>query len=251
MQYTINKLAKMSGVSTRTLRYYDETGLLSPERINSNGYRIYGREEIDKLQQILFYRELQTPLKEIIKLAKSVNFNSVSALSEHLIILRSERERLERLIENLEKTINTEKGERTMNDIEKFDGFKQKLVDDNEKRYGSEVRAKYGDKTVDDSNARLQSMPETQYEEAEKLSREIGELLKTAYSQGNPASALARKVCEMHKKWLCFFWPHYNKEAHVALAQTYVDDPRFTAYYDKIAPGCAEFLRDALMIYCK
>lgn len=251
MEYTINKLAKMSGVSTRTLRYYDEIGLLSPKRVNSNGYRIYGRNEINRLQRILFYRELEIPLREIKSFDESGGFISTSALDEHLIFLRNERKRLDRLIENLEKTIKSELGEITMGDMERFEGFKKTLIEENEKRYGSEIRAKYGNETVDGSNARLEDMTEKQFEMAEKLSQEIGEALKRAYSQGDPAGALAQKVCELHKEWLCFFWPHYSKKAHAALGQMYVDDVRFTAYYDKISPGCAEFLRDALMIYCK
>lgn len=138
-----------------------------------------------------------------------------------------------------------------MSDMEKFEGFKQKMIDDNEKQYGAEIRAKYGDDTIDKSNAKLKGMSKEQLEEAQRLSNDISQTLKAAYSQGDPAGALAQKACSLHKKWLCMFWPTYSKEAHAALAQTYVDDARFTAYYDKIAPGCAVFLRDALQIFCK
>jgi len=67
---------------------------------------------------------------------------------------------------------------------------------------------------------------------------------------GDPSSELAQKACEIHKKWLCYFWDSYSKEAHLGVTQMYVDDPRFTEYYDKIVPGCAVFLRDAVNIYC-
>jgi len=93
-------------------------------------------------------------------------------------------------------------------------------------------------------------MSKEQYTELEKLSLEVNETLKTAFEQGDPSSELAQKACELHKRWLCYFWDEYSKEAHLAVAQMYVDDPRFTECYDKIIPGCAVFLRDAVKIYC-
>lgn len=251
MEYTINKLAKLAGVSTRTLRYYDELGLLSPARVSSNGYRIYGEKEIDRLQQILFYRELGVSLEEIRNILASKDFNGLSALEGHLSALLARREQLDLLVANVRKTIMTMKGEITMNDQEKFEGFLQKLVDDNEQQYGEEVREKYGDEQVSRSNAKVLNMSREQYAELEKLTEDLNETLKEAFEQGDPAGELAQKACRLHKKWLCFYWADYSKEAHMGVTQMYVDDPRFTAYYDKIAPGCTEFLRDAVAIYCK
>lgn len=251
MEYTINKLAKLAGVSTRTLRYYDGLGLLPPVRMSSNGYRIYGQKEVDRLQQILFYRELGVPLEEINKILSSKDFDGHTALESHLSALLAKREQLNTLIANVEKTIRAAKGEIYMSDQEKFDGFLQKLVEDNERQYGEEIRAKYGEDAVERSNAKLKSMSREQYEEQEKLTAELNETLKTAFEQGDPAGELAQKACALHKKWLCFYWEHYSKEAHIGVTQMYVDDPRFRAHYDKIAQGCAQFLRDAVLIYCK
>jgi len=94
-------------------------------------------------------------------------------------------------------------------------------------------------------------MTSEQYAQVEALSLELNNILKAAFEQGDPAGELAQKACELHKKWLCYFWDHYSKKAHIGVTQMYVDDPRFTAYYDKIAVGCAKFLRDAVLIYCK
>ena len=94
-------------------------------------------------------------------------------------------------------------------------------------------------------------MTREQYARMEALTQELNDTLKAAFAQGDPASELAQKACELHKRWLCFFWDSYSREAHLGVTQMYVDDPRFTEYYDKIAPGCAEFLRDAVAIYCK
>jgi hypothetical protein len=138
-----------------------------------------------------------------------------------------------------------------MTDEEKFDGFKQKLIDDNEKQYGEEIRAKYGDDTVGRSNAKLKGATKEQYAEMERLTAELNDTLKAAFEQGDPASELAQKACELHKRWLCFYWDSYSKEAHLGVSQIYVDDPRFAAHYDKIAPGCAVFLRDAVKVFCE
>lgn len=138
-----------------------------------------------------------------------------------------------------------------MSDKEKFKGFGRQLVEENEAKYGEEIRANYGADVVDASNKKLKGMTKEQYAEVEALSEAFNDALKAAFEQGDPASELAQKACELHKKWLCYFWDSYTKEAHVGVAQMYVDDPRFTAYYDKIAIGSATFLRDAITIYCR
>lgn len=249
MEYTVQKLGQMAGVSTRTLRYYDEIGILRPARINSSGYRIYGQEEVDRLQQILFYRELGVSLDNIKKIVTSPSFDSTRALKEHREQLLVKREQLHRLIANVDKTIAAAEGSMTMTDKEKFEGFKQKLIDDNEKKYGKEIRAKYGDEQVDKSNQKVKGMTEEQHAEVEKLAADVLATLDEAFATGDPAGELAQKAADLHRQWLCYYWDSYTKEAHAGLAQMYVDDERFTAYYDKKQPGTAVFLRDAVHIY--
>lgn len=251
VEYRINELAKLAGISVRTLHYYDQIQLLTPKRISSNGYRVYGKEEVDSLQQILFYRELGVPLSEIQKIMGSKSYNSMSALQKHLSALKSRRKQMDCLIANVEKTIATLKGETSMSDKEKFEGFKKDMIEENEKKFGKEIRAMFGDRVIDDSNAKIMGLTPEKYAQAQELSAQINQFLKLAFEQGDPSSELAQKVCEMHKKWLSYYWSQYSKEAHIGLAQAYVDDPRFTRYYDKIAVGCAAFLRDAIRIYCK
>ncbi|MCL2775986.1 MAG: TipAS antibiotic-recognition domain-containing protein [Oscillospiraceae bacterium] len=137
-----------------------------------------------------------------------------------------------------------------MSENKEFDDFKQKLIDGNEEQYGDEIRNKYGNDAVDRSDAKIKGMKKEQYAEVEKLSQEVNETLKAAFEQGDPSSELAKKACELHKRWLCCFWADYSKTAHIGVTQMYVDDVRFTKYYDKIAPGCAVFLRDAVKIFC-
>lgn len=251
MEYTVQKLAQMAGVSSRTLRYYDEIGMLKPARINSSGYRIYGQDEVDRLQQILFYRELGVSLESIRDIVTAPSFNGVQALREHRERLLEKREQLDVLISNVEKTIALTEGGIKMMDKEKFEGFKQKLVDDNEEKYGKEIREKYGDKTVNKSNQKVKGMSQEQHDEVTKLATEVIETLHAAFKTGDPAGELAQKAADLHRQWLCYFWDSYTKEAHDGLTQMYVDDPRFTAYYDEKQPGAAEFLRDAVLVYIK
>lgn len=249
MEYTVQKLALLAGVSARTLRYYDEIGILKPARINSSGYRIYGQAQVDRLQQILFYRELGVDLESVKKIVTAPSFDGAKALREHREKLLEKREQLDALISNVDKTIALTEGRMIMSDKEKFEGFKKKLVEDNEAKYGKEVREKYGESTVNSSNQKVLGMTQEQYDEVTKLATEVIETLHAAYKTGDPAGELAQKAADLHRQWLCYYWDNYSKEAHAGVAQMYVDDPRFTAYYDEKQPGSAEFLRDAVFIY--
>ncbi|TDL66706.1 MerR family transcriptional regulator [Rhodococcus qingshengii] len=249
MEYTIQKLSSLAGVSTRTLRYYDEIGILKPARINSSGYRIYGQEEVNTLQQILFYRELGVGLDSIKEIVTAPSFDGAKALREHREKLLEKREQLDLLIANVDKTIALKEGRITMSNKEKFEGFKKKMVEDNEKKYGKEIREKYGKESVEASNAKVMNMTEEQYQEVTALGEQLHTTLAEAFKTGDPAGELAQKAAELHKQWLTYYWKEYSKEAHAGLAQMYVDDERFTSYYDKEQPGTAVFLRDAIHIY--
>ena len=252
MEYTVNRLAQISGVSKRTLRYYDEIGLLRPERVNPNGYRIYGQMQVDLLQQILFYRELGLPLEEIREIIKNPGFDREKALEDHLTALLQKKRQTEILISNVKKTLDSMKGRAMMSDEEKFEGFKRDLIKENEENYGREVRKAYGEDAVDASNERLAGMSREEWNRQEELSKEILETLKAAMEDGSPAGETAQKACDLHRQWLCMFWGDgaYSREAHREMGEMYAADERFKAYYDKVQDGAAEFLRDALNIYC-
>lgn len=249
MEYTVRKLGKMAGISTRTLRYYDEIGILKPARINSSGYRIYGQEEIDRLQQILFYRELGVNLENIKDIVTALDFDGIKALREHRAKLLEKKLQLDTLISNVDKTIKLKEGRIEMSDKEKFEGFKKNMIDENEKKYGKEIREKYGEEAINKSNKKLKGMTEEEYDRITKLGNEVIETLNAAFKTGNPAGELAQKAADLHRQWLSFYWDSYSQEAHAGIAQMYVDDERFTAYYDKEQPGTAVFLRDAILIY--
>lgn len=249
--YSIQEVAKMSGVSSRTLRYYDEIELLPPADVSESGYRLYSSEQLDTLQEILIYREQGFPLKQIAKLIHAVDRDKVSAYKEHLSQLKAARMRLDAQITTVEKSLEALQGVRTMTAQEKFEGFKQQLINENEKTYGEEIREKYSDTVVDASNQKLKDMDPKTWQQAQVLSAEINKLLKEGLASGDIQGELAIKLVETHKTWLCLFWPDglFSPEAHCGLAHMYLEDARFKKYYDAVVPGAAKFLHDAIYTY--
>ena len=228
MEYSIRDLSKMAGVSTRTLRYYDEIDILKPAKISDSGYRVYSDNEIDILQQILFYKELGLDLKTIKQILSSPSFDIVEALYKHKKALIEKKAQIDLLIKNVEDTIKSKEGGYKMKNKDKFEGFKKELIDKNENKYGNEIRKKYGDDVVNQSNAKMMGMDEE-----------------------NPRGELAMKACQLHKNWLEYTWSFYSKEAHRNLAEMYIYDERFKKYYDDNREGMSQFLRDALLEFTK
>lgn len=248
--YTVGELAALSGVSARTLRFYEETGLLVPQRDLHNGYRRYGAADIDRLQEILLLRRLGVAVRDIAPLLSTTATERQDALGHHLAALKEERARLDALIATVERTLAEMRGDATMADAEKFEGLKRKTVEDNERRYGAEARERYGDRTVEESNRKMLNMSEKDHAAWQELEVKIREMLEAAVrAAADPAGPEGKRVCDLHRRWLSYTWPSYSAEAHRALAEAYVADERFTAYYDRNVPGCAAWLRDAVLIH--
>lgn len=246
MGYKISQLSKLSNVSTRTIRYYDEIGLLKPSIILDNGYRLYGQEEVDLLQQILFYKELGFKLSQIKEIISSKDFDKEKALKDHLTTLNKERERIIVLIDTLNKTIKSLKGEVSMSDKEKFIGFKENLIKENEEKYGKEIRENYGDDVINLSNEKFSNMSEEDYKRSKDLEDEIRETLIKGTKDYN--SEIGKKLYNLHKEWLLLFWDKkmYSKKAHLGLAMMYENDDRFRKYYDDIVSGGCNTLVKAI-----
>ena len=252
MEYTIKKLAEMAGISTRTLRYYDEIGLLKPCRVNSSGYRIYGEKEVDVLQQILLYRSMDIKLEEIQNIISDSSFDICQSLIEHRKHLISRKNQLEQLILTVERTIEYKKGEINMSNKEKFQGLKKERLEENERKYGKEIRDKYGRETVEASNKKFMNMSEEDFNKMNKVEEDIINGLIEVVRTSDLESNVAKEVYENHKKWLSFTWPSYSKDAHIGLAEMYVADERFAKYYnDKAGKEVVNTLRDIIVRYAK
>ena len=246
--YSVHQLAELSGISVRTLHHYDQIGLLVSRR-EANGYRVYGPQEVRRLQHILLYRSCGLQLKQIKSLLDASALDDHALLVDQLARLENERTRLDAVISTLRRTIAAlERGD-TMTDAARFEGLKQQVVGRNEREYGKEARARYGDKAVDQANAALMAMDEKAWNDMAALEAHIKELLSAALAAGDTAGAEARELVRAHARWLQLHWGAgaYSPEAHRNLADGYLADERFVAYYDgACGTGATQFLRDAI-----
>lgn len=251
MRYTVKQLSELTGLTPRTLRYYDSIGLLSPARDGDNDYRLYGPAEVDRLQQILLYREMGVPLDEISRLLDDPAFDRRAALAEHLERLRDQRRRVDALINTVANTLAELKGETEMKDREKFEGMKDRILKENEARYGKETREKYGDEVVDASAVKIRGMSQEEWDQMQAEAAAYQAALVRAMERDDPAGEDAIEACRIHKDWLLHTWKAewFTPEAHMGLVEMYDQDERFRAYYDKVAPGCAAFFAKAIRAY--
>ena len=248
MEYSIHEFAAIAGVSTRTLRWYHEIGLLLPARIGENGYRIYTSAEADRLQHILFYRALGVELAQIKQILDDPNFDRLAALRSHLNALQTEHAHITSLIRAVRQSIHAEERNEFMSDVSKFEAFKKEKIAENERKYGKEIRKKYGDGAVDASNRRLMDLSAAEYDRRAVLENEIRTRLNEAVNTTrSPDSAEGQKIAALHREWIELHWGSYSASGHAGLVTMYPEDERFRAYYDAETDGCAAFLRDAVL----
>ncbi|HJF87791.1 MAG TPA: MerR family transcriptional regulator [Companilactobacillus farciminis] len=252
MKYTIKKLAEMTGITTRTLRYYDDINLLKPSEVNENNYRIYDEKNVNKLQQILFYRSLNFPLQEIKKIMDDPNFSRIDALKQQQRLLLQEQEKINTLLTNIDLTIKDYQGEIEMTDTEKFKAFKKTKISENEAKYGMEIRQKYGSKTIEQSNQKFSKLSEVEFQQMQSVEKTLIDDLVALKQHPDLDSQLAQKIYQEHKQWLEYTWPSYTKEAHRGLVDMYISDARFGDYYDKKANmPVVQLLHDVIYEYTK
>lgn len=251
MCYTVNQLAQLSGLTPRTLRYYDAIGLLRPARDNASGYRRYTAAEVDRLQQILLYREMGVPLDEIRRMLDAPDFNQTEALRQHLGRLLAQRQRVDMLIQTVSRTLDTLEGGTIMSDKEKFEGIKRRAIQENEAAYGQEVREKYGEQAVEDVNHRMGQMGEEDWKRMKEEESGYLEALRRAVATGDPAGQDAMDACRLHRSWLLHYWTPemLTPQSHQNLVYMYGQDERFRDYYEKAAPGRAAFFSQAIQVF--
>jgi hypothetical protein len=187
------------------------------------------------------------PLKEIASIIETPD-DAVTQLKAHLNALRAEELRLKRLITTVEKTIASKERGLTMSDQEKFEGLKAEKLAENEVQYGTEIRERYGEATVEAANAKFMAMSPETAAKAEQLSVQIEQLIAKGLDAGDPDGNIAVALAETHREWLKIYWPHYTAEAHRNLSEMYLADERFKAFYDRIGNGGAAFLVNAIKV---
>lgn len=252
MEYTIRELADLSGVTTRTLRWYDQIGLLKPARVAETGYRYYGPAEVDRLRDILYYRALGVELARIKECLDDPSFDRLTALRGHLDALRARQSQLDSLIRSVQDAIRCEERNEMMSDQEKFEAFKTQTMARYEAAYGDEARQTYGDEPVQQAKATLLNLSREQCGEWTRLGEDIRRRLEDAVRGGlSPSGEEGREITALHRRWLTLTGTVYDAAKHRGIAQLYVTDERFTAYYDRAVSGCARFLRDAVECWAR
>lgn len=245
MTYTVQQLAELADVSVRTLHHYDHIGLLRPVRQAGNGYRQYGEVELLKLQQILFFRELEFPLDEIKRILHDPNFNMQIALSNQRALIELKRKRLSKLLKTIDQTMKKLNHQTTMTDKDLYVG----LSKEEEAAYTAEAKERWGHTDAwKQSQERYGKLSDADKQKIGQAGQDLMKEIAAKMSEG-PKSDVVQKLITRHYEALRVFYdPHPTM--YRGLAEMYVADPRFAAYYEKFAPGLAQFMRDAMVEFC-
>jgi len=240
---TVKQLSKLAGVTPRTLHHYDAIGLLKPSRVGDNGYRYYGEDALLRLQQILFYRELDIPLDDIKKIIGRRDFDVLGALQSHKDALNKQVARLNQLINTVDNTINHLKGNNIMSEKAYFEGFNE----EEQEKYALEAEQLYDPETVRASNRKWKAYSAAKKEAIMAEGKAIYVDMIPAMPKGADSPEV-QAIIERWRKHMDYFWTP-KLDQLLDLVNGYNDDPRFKANFDKMSPGLAEFMREAVKVY--
>lgn len=243
MDMKVKEVAEMVGVSIRTLHHYDQIGLLTPKETTDSGYRLYSEENLEKLQQILFFKELDFSLKEIKKIINSPSFNRQEALILQRKMLIEKRNRVDKMIETIDKTIKHMMGEIQMTNEERFEG-----INFSHNQYEKEARKRWGDQPVNKINAKLERMTKDEHKGLSEKWNMIFNKLALLRDQ----SPKSKEVQVTIKEWYDFLnenFGKYSPDAFYGLGQLYINDERFTKNIDQYGHGLANFMSEAMKVY--
>lgn len=245
MSYTVKQLARSAGVTVRTLHYYDEIGLLKPSFIKENGYRYYEERDVIRLQQILFFRELDFALEDIIQIINAPGYQMLKALADQKKLLEMKKARLDDLLETIQKTMVKLKEGESMSNEERFAAF----ANDQLEQYKDEVKARWGE-------------TETYKQWAERSKRwtkadlqrinEEGQAIILALAQGMEKGVTHAEVQAQIERYFHYLNQFFDcpYQMYRNFGRMYSEDVRFAKNFDKVAPHLAEFMRDAIAYYC-
>lgn len=240
----VKEVAALSGVSVRTLQYYDEMGLLCPSRNPDNDYREYSEEDLELLQQILFFRSCGFKLRQISKIISAPDFDPQEALLLQKKALLHEKARIEQMLETLEKTIQEKRGDITMENKERFEGF-----DFTKNPYEEEARSRWGDEAVDRSKSFFAKMTPDQHKHLSKDMEELFRELAKVSDQDPAGKEAQEEIQKMYDFFNSRFGYRYSYEAFAGLGRMYVEDERFTKNIDQYKPGLSAFLSKAMAVF--
>jgi DNA-binding transcriptional MerR regulator len=252
MTYTVTKLAKISGVSVRTLHWYDRVGLLKPAYHGANGYRYYEEEQLLMLQQILFFRELGFELKQIEKILKRSDFDKMKALSSHAQVLQKNVERTKKLIKTIGRTIEHLKGTKKMKDHEIYHGFSNEKQDEYQKylvnRFGGRI-----EDSIQESNEKVKNMNKEDFEKSKKdWVHILDDLAKLWKKQTQASSPEVQKIIHKHYEWLKKFWTP-DRASYAGMGEGYAGFEWKDAFkaYDSEHPKFALFFAEGIRFFAE
>ena len=237
----INEVVKITGVSARTLQYYDEIGLLIPQKLD-NGYRDYTEENLEKLQKILFYRFLKFKLNDIRELLEG-DFDNLKILEQQRELILREKEKFEVILHNIEKTISNYKGEQTMTIEEKFNGFKKEDLN----KYENQAVEKYGKDTIEESKKRQSGREEIVTEEFNEVFRSMAKFKDENVDVAE--KEVQSKVEDLYNNMNEYAFD-CSIEVFSYIGKGYVHNPEFKKNIDKFGEGVAEYISKAIAKYC-
>lgn len=247
--YSVKQLAKLAGVTVKTLHLYDQMGLLKPAERTNSRYRLYQEPELVRLQQILFYRELDFPLKQILSILDDPNFDLIKAMEGHKILLKAKRLRIDTLMKTLNQTIFSLKNKTMLNAEDLYQGLSQEEA----RNYRSQAISNYGEEVVVHAENRLKGLSKEAMQALVARQKELGKSLYQV-KHLSPASQRVQELVHLHyqntrKLWGTHEAADKQAEAYKGLGQLYLTDERFTSESGAPDPDFRIFISEAMAIY--
>jgi DNA-binding transcriptional MerR regulator len=244
VSYAVGRVAELAGVTVRTLHHYDEIGLLSPGERSPSGYRRYGEADLERLQQILYYRELGFPLEEIAAILDDPHADAAAHLRRQHRLLRERIRRLEAMVAAVEHAMEAQQMGIPLTPQERFEVF----GDFDPDQYAEETEQRWGDtEAYRESQRRVQRYTRQDWLALKAEGEQTTAALAAALRAGTPATDPAvLQLAEAHRQHITKWFYDCPYEVHRGLGDMYTADDRFRASYERIAPGLAEYLRDAI-----
>ncbi len=243
-KYTVSLVAKISGVTVRALQHYDKIGLLKPAERARSGYRYYGKNELYRLQQILFFKELGFSLKKIRHILDEPDFDLENTLQFQKIELQKRKVRLNELLKTIDKTIKKLKEENAMvTNKELYEGFSKEEIT----VWKKEIDEKYDAELVAESYQKIKKMSKADFKkvkaEQESVAKELALVMDFPIDSKKVQSLIKRHHSNNERFYKT------NASIYKGLADMYVSDPRFAGFYDKYKPGLSKFVRKAMHFF--
>jgi DNA-binding transcriptional MerR regulator len=244
MGYSIGQVARLAGVTIRTLHHYDEVGLLSPDARSTAGYRRYGDGELARLQQILFYRELGFSLDEITAMLDDPDANPQDHLRRQRELLLDRGRKVDAMVVAVEMAMEAEKMGISLTPEERFEVFGT----DDPARYADEAEERWGETDAyRESRRRTKAYTKADWLAIRQESADIDQAFIAAMRQGEPADGdVATAIAEQHRQHIDRRFYDCSPEFHRSLAEMYITDPRFADTYNTQAEGLANYIHNAI-----